>query len=130
MQAERTKLTDDRIKLVVETCLRHGIHRLDAFETAARGRLSGYRERIGNVMSNISNQDMRTELLQKLQSVSGSRAAAAVQAQLGEAGGAGPAGMVGGLSAVGGVLRSQAESVGSFIEQGAEQMRERLSVRR
>ena len=119
------RASDDRIRMVVETCLRHGIHRSSGFEGGAN---FGYRERIGNIMNGMSSPDARSELLQKLQAVSGARAAAAVQARLGEGSGLGAAagGMMGNIAAMGGVLRSQAESVGSFIEQGAE----RLNVRR
>lgn len=121
-------MADDRIRIVVEACLRHGIHRSAGFEGGGRGGAqAGYRERIGNAMGNMHSQDARAELLEKLQSVSGVRGAAGAA---GEGGGGGAGGMAGGLAAVGGVLRSQAESVGQMLEQGAGQMRERLGARR
>lgn len=123
LQGDRARVSDERIRLVVEACLRHNIHKDAHFEAGPRGsRQAGMRERLGMILNSMTNQEARAELLEKLHGVCGSGGA-----------GAGPAegGMrVGqGISAVGGAIRQQAMSVGQLLEQGAGQVRERLGSR-
>ena len=132
VHGERARPSDDRIKLAVEACLRHSIQHAPGFESSSTSATSlqpSLRERLGNVLNALHSAELRSELQEKLQGALGGRAAAA-----GGGGGAGDGGpglaMASGFAAVGDVLRSQAETVGQMLEQGAGQMRERLSVRR
>lgn len=122
MQADKSRISDDRISLVVLACLRHGIHHSEAFESSivtSRAGI-GYRERIGKILNGMSQQTARAELLATLQSVCGGVASHS----------ASDLGLPGVVGAVGGAIRQQAESVGQLLEQGAGQVRDRLGSSR
>jgi hypothetical protein len=126
---EREKVSDEQVKLVIEACLRHGIHHDLQFEEPPRNsRLPCMRERMGIIMNHMMNHDARAELLEKVRSVCGGRmdTPGLTEGEFAHVGRS--------ISVVGGVLRQQAESVtgtvGLLLEQGAGQMRERLGASR
>ena len=124
VQGDRTRVSDERIRLVVEACLRHGVHKDAHFEAGPRGsRQAGMRERLGTVLNSMTNQEARGELLEKLHGVCGGSGGATAAPE----GGLPRVGQ--GISAVGGAIRQQAMSVGQLLEQGAGQVRDRLGSR-